>query len=166
MLRNIELLLIAPFIVTSGLLTFAPPLHATQRPVAFVDVTVVPMDKDEILPHQTVVVTDGRITQLAPLRLPSKCLATRSRSMGESKFLMPGMAETCMCIYFGQRFPVESQPDSAADSRHRSIVPASGVYEDHERENQAFGLLFIANGVTSVRNMWGGPAIDAFAKEV
>jgi imidazolonepropionase-like amidohydrolase len=163
MLRNIELLLIAPFIVTSGLLTFAPPLHATQRPVAFVDVTVVPMDKDEILPHQTVVVTDGRITQLATatsIKVPRNAVKVD----GKGKFLMPGMAD--MHVHFIRAaLPVESQPDPPADSRHRSIVPASAS-ADHERENQAFGLLFIANGVTTVRNMWGGPAIDAFAKEV
>jgi hypothetical protein len=34
-------------------LTLAPFLHAQERPVAFVDVTVVPMDKEQILPHQT-----------------------------------------------------------------------------------------------------------------
>lgn len=46
-------------------LTLAPWLHAQERRVAFVDVTVVPMDKEQILPHQTVVVVNGRITQVA-----------------------------------------------------------------------------------------------------
>jgi hypothetical protein len=34
-------------------LTLSPWLSAQERPVAFVDVTVVPMDKEQILPHQT-----------------------------------------------------------------------------------------------------------------
>lgn len=37
---------------------------------------------------------------------------------------------------------------------------------DYAQENQALALLYVANGVTTVRNMWGHPAIDALAKEV
>ena len=33
--------------------TLAPLLSASERAVAFVDVTVVPMDKEQILPHQS-----------------------------------------------------------------------------------------------------------------
>ena len=58
MIRKISSLLIISLVV-------APWLHAQERPVAFVDVTVVPMDKEQILPHQTVVVEGGRITQVA-----------------------------------------------------------------------------------------------------
>ena len=42
-------------------LTLAPGLNAQQQPVAFVDVTVVPMDKEQVLPHETVIAAGGRI---------------------------------------------------------------------------------------------------------
>ena len=37
---------------------------------------------------------------------------------------------------------------------------------DHEHENTAYALMFLANGITTVRNMWGSETIDAFAKEI
>ena len=58
MMRKISSLLILSLVV-------APWLNAQEQPVAFVDVTVVPMDKEQTLPHQTVVVVGGRITQVA-----------------------------------------------------------------------------------------------------
>ena len=45
-------------------LVLAPWLNAQEQPVAFVDVNVVPMDKEQIVPHQTVVAAGGRITQI------------------------------------------------------------------------------------------------------
>jgi hypothetical protein len=59
---------------------------------------------------------------------------------------------------------VDSQPSASNDASHPLIAPSAST--DHERENQALGLLFIANGVTTVRNMWGDAAVDAFAKQV
>ena len=47
-------------------LGLAPWLNAQERPVAFVDVTVVPMYSERLLSHQTVLVVKGRITQVAP----------------------------------------------------------------------------------------------------
>ena len=60
---------------------------------------------------------------------------------------------------------VKAQISSSAPPASRTIPPLSAS-DDHERENRALGLLFIANGITSVRNMWGDAAIDSFAKEV
>lgn len=88
MIRKISSLLI---------LTLATWLNAQERPVAFVDVTVVPMDKEQTLPHQTVVVVGGRITQVvsaASVRVPHGAMKIN----GMGKFLMPGLAD--MHVHF------------------------------------------------------------------
>lgn len=134
--------------------------NAQNPPVAFVDVTVVPMDKDQIVAHQTVVVMKGRIAQLGPstsVKVPRGALKIE----GKSRFLMPGLAD--MHVHFiRSAITVKSQTSPSNVPSFHSLVPASAS-DDHERENQALGLLFIANGVTTVRNMWGDPAINAFA---
>ena len=87
-----------------------PPLHSTllqhfrgiclpaqQRPVAFVDVGVVPMNTERIVPHQTVVVERGGISAIGPVRsihIPKGA----QRIDGRSKFLMPGLAD--MYVHF------------------------------------------------------------------
>jgi putative transposon-encoded protein len=77
MARNISRLLILS-------LTLASWLNAQERPVAFVDVTVVPMDKEQILPHQTVVVQGGRVTQVgsaASVKVPRDALKIDGRRL-------------------------------------------------------------------------------------
>jgi imidazolonepropionase-like amidohydrolase len=59
---------------------------------AFVDVTVVPMDRDRTVPAQTVVVRDGRIVAMGAsvnVRVPDGA----QRIDGRGKFLMPGFTE-------------------------------------------------------------------------
>ena len=60
--------------------------------IAFVDVTLVPMDSERIVPHQTVIVRDGRIAAIGAtetLSLPAGAL----RIDGRGKYLMPGLAD-------------------------------------------------------------------------
>jgi cytosine/adenosine deaminase-related metal-dependent hydrolase len=144
-------------------LMLAPWLTAQERPVAFVDVTVVPMDKEQVLPHRTVVVVGGRIAQLessASVKLPLDAL----KIDGKGKFLMPGLAD--MHVHFIRpAIAAESPPSIANGPSLRGRMPGSAS-NDYERENRALALLFVANGVTTVRNMWGDTVIDAFAKEV
>ena len=59
---------------------------------AFVDVSVLPMDSERILPGQTVIVTDGRIERMgaaADVNVPDGATAID----GSGKFLVPGVAE-------------------------------------------------------------------------
>ena len=140
MIRKISSLLI---------LTLATWLNAQERPVAFVDVTVVPMDKEQTLPHQTVVVVGGRITQVASA-VSAKVPHSALKIDGRGKFLMPGLAD--MHVHF-------IRPAAAGQ-----FQPSAS--NDYAHENQALALLFVANGITTVRNMWGHPAVNDFAKEV
>ncbi|HKG90550.1 MAG TPA: amidohydrolase family protein [Gemmatimonadaceae bacterium] len=73
--------------------TVASPLPpAPAPPVAFVDVSVVPMDAERVLEHRTVLVRDGRIAEVGPaggVTVPEGAL----RVDGRGKYLMPGLAD-------------------------------------------------------------------------
>jgi len=98
-----------------------PPPAEDSGAVAFVGVTVVPMDAERRLPDQTVLIRQGRIAEVGPsstVEVPAGAL----RIDGRGRFLMPGLAD--MHVHLWTRDDL---------------------------------LLFLANGVTFVRNMWGSP---------
>ncbi len=96
-------------------------------PIAFVDVTVVPMDRERTLEHQTVIVRDGRVASVGPAA-SAQIPPDAQRIDGRGKFLMPGLAEM-----------------------HGHVPAQAGAFAD------ATMLLFVANGVTTVRGMQGSP---------
>lgn len=111
----------------------APPVPSSGAAgsVAFVDVTVVPLDREGTLDHQTVVVSGDRIVALGPAgstRVPSGA----TRIDGRGKYLMPGLAEM-----------------------HAHVV--GGNNPDHEQINRDILFLYVANGITSIRAMLGAP---------
>ncbi len=94
---------------------------------AFVDVTVVPMDRDRIIPNQTVVVQDGKILSVGDARtasIPNGAV----RIDGRGRFLMPGLAEM------------------------HAHVPPQGASEQLLKDIM---FLYTANGVTTIRGMLG-----------
>jgi hypothetical protein len=97
--------------------------------VAFVNVSVLPMDRDRVLAGQTVVVRDGRIAEIGPVASVS-VPADAQRIDGRGKFLMPGLAEMHAHV-LGPQQPAEL---------NRDIM-----------------FLYIANGVTTIRAMLGAP---------
>ena len=94
---------------------------AAANSYAFVDVRVVPMDGERVLPHQTVIVRGDRIARVGPVAdvaVPADAV----RIDGNGRYLMPGLADM-HCHY----------------------------------ESKECAALFLANGVTTVRVMWGRP---------
>lgn len=116
------------FLLTLGFLcgiSFA--FAAASGTVAFVDVTVLPMDTERVLTGQTVIVKGERITeigQVASVRVPEGA----QKIDGRGKFLIPGLAEL-----HGHNPPLGSSKQ---------------YFED-------VFYLFVANGVTTVRSMQG-----------
>lgn len=97
--------------------------------VAFVNATVIPMDRERTLSDHTVIVRGGRIAQVGPssqVQVPSGTTVIDARG----KFLMPGLAEM-----------------------HAHIPAATGGMEAVERTL----LLYSAAGVTTIRGMQGSP---------
>ena len=70
----------------------AAPVQRGER-VAFVDVNVVPMARDEVLAHQTVLVDGDMITAIGPSAQTSLPAGARRIEGHGSAFLMPGLAD-------------------------------------------------------------------------
>ncbi len=105
------------------------PAMAQQPGVyAFTNVTVVPMDRERLLPRQTVVVRNGRI---AAMGTTGSVAVPRGAQVidGRGRFLMPGLAEM-----------------------HAHIPPI----DDHQAVADVL-FLYAANGVTFARGMLGAP---------
>ena len=96
---------------------------------AFVDVTVIPMNRQQELPHQTVLVQGGRVSAIGPSSRVTVPDGSR-RIDGRGKFLIPGLAEMHAHIPSGE------QPDSIIE---RTL------------------FMYLARGVTTVRGMLGHP---------
>lgn len=115
------------FAILISLLTL--PLRSAGQDIAFVDVNVVPMDRERVLANQTVIVHNGRVTALGAAdrtAVPAGAL----RIEGRGKYLMPGLTEMHAHI-----------PDEKASKQFM--------------ENVLF--LFLANGVTTLRGVLGVP---------
>ncbi len=106
---------------------------ASQSPstsvTAFTNVTIVPMDRERVLPDHTVIVRGDRIAEIGPsARVTAPDGAVRID--GRGKFLMPGVSEMHAHV------PGGNAPDTYVDRVLR---------------------LFVANGVTTIRGMLGDP---------
>ncbi len=124
------------FLAVALSLALLPPQNkpsGVARPatdvVAFVDVTVIPMDRERVLEHHTVVVRGDRIIAVTPAS-QARVPAGARRVDGRRKFLIPGVAEM-----------------------HAHLLPQAPP-----ELNERLLFLFAANGVTTVRGMLGAPA--------
>jgi len=102
----------------------------TPTTVAFVDVNVVPMDKERVLPHQTVMVRNGAIVEIGDVKR-IKIPAGAQRIDGTGKFLIPGLSDMHVHLFTDDDFP-----DALAEDEFK---------------------IMIAHGVTTIRLMTGTP---------
>jgi imidazolonepropionase-like amidohydrolase len=118
--------LLAPMIFAQG-----PKSGQEQKAsvVAFINVSVAPMDRERVIENQTVIIRDGRIAEIGPAA-KVKVPAGAQRIDATGKYLMPGLAE------MHGHLPHPNQGETVANS---------------------FLTLFVANGVTTVRGMFGFP---------
>lgn len=104
------------------------PTPPGQKTFAFTNVSVIPMDREEVLDNHTVIISEGRIAALEPAaeaEIPSEAEVID----GNGKYLIPGLTE------MHGHIPGKDQPQYAEDVL----------------------FLYLANGVTTVRNMLGHP---------
>ena len=124
---KIILLFLFIFFTQQPLLAQTPPVNSgSTENYAFINVAVIPMDRDTVLQDMTVLISGDRISSVSPaseIKLPE---GTRTID-GKGKFLMPGLAE------MHGHIPGKDQAQYA--------------------ENVLY--LYISNGVTTVRNMSG-----------
>ena len=96
---------------------------------AFVDVTVIPMDREQLLPHETVLVRNRGIAQVGPARsinVPKGC----DTIDGRNRYLIPGLTDT------------------------HAHLPLTGT-----ADQLLVLQLFLANGITTAINMEGSREI-------
>src|SRR6185503_9066283 len=98
--------------------------------VAFVNVNVIPMDRERVLPNQTVVVRNGLIAAIGDARR-IKIPAGAQRIDGTGKFLIPGLMDKHVHLFTDDEFPDELAEDELK--------------------------IMIAYGVTTIRLMTGTP---------
>jgi imidazolonepropionase-like amidohydrolase len=112
----------------SFLLAQQQPVSNTNREIVFVDVNVIPMSSEKVLEHQVVVVKNGKIENIGEL---DKVIYGKDALVidAKGKYLMPGLAEM-----------------------HAHVPPV----DDLEPMKEVL-LLFVANGVTTIRGMLGHP---------
>jgi imidazolonepropionase-like amidohydrolase len=123
------------------LLTALGPARAQEagRVTAFVNVNVIPMDRERVLKNQTVVVRDGVIAEVGDakkVRVPAGAL----RVEGRGKYLLPGLTDMHTHLFSDDEFPDELAADEL--------------------------LLMLANGVTTIRLMIGTPEHLALRKQI
>ncbi len=106
--------------------------------IAFVGVNVLPMDRNQVLYNQTVIIENGVIKSIAgqgTIQLPKDV----SVIVSDGKFLVPGLID--MHVHIG--FTLENNGvEHVPEVKLRSIT-----------EDEVF--LFVAHGITTVRNMQG-----------
>src|SRR5262245_14344582 len=94
--------LISLFVV--ALIAPAIAQEAGKQATAFVNVNVIPMDRERVLKDQTVVVRDGRIAELGPAN-KVKIPAGAARVDGRGKFLIPGLFDMHTHLLSDGKFP-------------------------------------------------------------
>ena len=131
----------------------SPSLHhaiaaQTASVVVFERVNVVPMDRERVLANQTVVVRDGRIAAIGPAD-NVEAPAGATLVDGRGQFLMPTLAEM-----------------------HAHLLPqyaapyAAGRFETPEDAIERVLLLYVLNGIGTIRNMTGQASHIALRERV
>ena len=120
------------FIWLMTLLFLAASLSADAQAAvtAFVNVNVIPMDRERVLQNQTVIVRDGKITDIgdtAKIKVPKDAV----RIDGRGKYLIPGLMDMHTHLFSDDEFPDNLAGDEFA--------------------------IMLANGVTTIRLMIGTP---------
>ncbi|HEY4307575.1 MAG TPA: amidohydrolase family protein [Gemmatimonadaceae bacterium] len=109
-----------------------PSRHAPTV-YAFTNVSVLAMNAEKLDADQTVIIRDDRIESVGPSSA-AKIPANATRIDGRGKYLMPGLAEM-----------------------HAHVMAAQAQGNANEAINKDILLLYLANGITSIRAMLGTP---------
>lgn len=122
---------------------------AQSASIAFVDVTVIPMDGKALSAHQTVVTRHGSIVAVGPANTMKVPVGSQSID-GRSRYLIPGLVD--MHAHF-------LRPPNPGKKQDLD-------FERYLQYNELIAFLQIANGVTSIRNMYGHPEIDRLSVRI
>lgn len=115
--------------------------RAVKDSIAFIHVNVIPMDRERVLIDQTVIIRNGRITNIGP-SLQVSVPAGIAKIEGAGKYLIPGLSD--MHVHqWGHTW-------------NRMFPPAAQLPPDKIDVAEML-FLYLANGVTSVQIMFAQP---------
>lgn len=112
---------------------------AQSNVTAFVNVNVIPMDRERVLLNQTVIVRDGKIADIgdaAKIKVPKDAV----RIDGRGQYLIPGLMDMHTHLFSDDEFP-----DALAEDELK---------------------IMLANGVTTIRLMIGTPEHLTYRKQI
>ena len=124
---------------TVAIYSQAPGVKVHSHTVAFVHAAVVPMDRERVLPDQTVLVVDGKIAAVGPaskVKVPRKAQRIDARG----RYLLPALSDMHVHVE-GESWNVLFSPETRATSK-------DAPFED-------FLFPYVANGVTTVQVLSG-----------
>lgn len=139
-MASIRDLVIFAFTLVVGVCVSIQPANAQSpdtRVVAFLHASVVPMDRERIVPDQTVVVADGKIVAIGPaatLKPPANALHVEA----VGRYLLPALSDMHVHL-LGESWNAALPP---GDQRARKDTP----FED-------FLFPYVAMGVTTVQEL-------------
>src|SRR4051812_19237453 len=112
--------------------------------IAITDVSVIPMDRNAVLNHQTVVINGGKITAIGP------AMSTRPPQgaeliSGKGKFLIPGLIDTHVHLLSPDQFPlyVANGVTTVLNLEGR---PAHLLWRKQVQEGKLFGPTIFTSG--------------------
>ena len=124
------ILLFILLLTTSIAIAHSGSSSSQSNVVAFVNVNVIPMDRERVLRNQTVIVRDGTITTIGDARRIKPPTGAQIVE-GKDKFLIPGLTDMHVHLFSDDEFP-----DALAEDEFK---------------------VMIAYGVTTIRLMIGTP---------
>ena len=131
MKKKFIFLLLAFGVHVASIFAASPIAPRSETVVAFVNVSVVPMDTERVLRNQTVIVRDGLIAEIGDAKRV-KVPNAAQRIDGAGGFLIPGLTDMHVHLMSDD----DEFPDALAEDELR---------------------IMIANGVTTIRLMTGTP---------
>jgi len=142
MIKNIVLFLVLFAVSVSG------QTSQTSRTVAFIDVNLIPMDKERVVPHQTVIVRNGVIAEIGDVSRV-KIPAGTQRIDGTDKYLIPGLTDMHVHLFTDDEFP-----DSLAEDEEKILAPTIYAASPHftgRKQTNAFVVTTEAEARTAVQ---------------
>ncbi|MCB9897288.1 MAG: amidohydrolase family protein [Planctomycetes bacterium] len=136
-----------------------------RRPVAFVGVTVVPMDKERDLPDQTVIVRDQRIEVVGPRReveLPKDARVID----GAGLWLMPGLADMHVHAWSPNHLVLDLA-NGVTTIRNMAGSPLHLLWRARVENGQLLGPRIITAGpiIDGDPPVWNGSAVATSPEE-
>lgn len=137
-----------------GLALGATPAASTAPPAqpagtwVVEDVTVIPVDTDEVLAHRTVVIRDGKIERILPQASKTKVKGATVVD-GRGKYLVPGFVDAH--VHLATEGAIRDSKDAA--------ISGLDLGQEHRYDRQIM-LNLLKAGVTGVANLGGSAGSD------